>query len=190
MEKQLAIILDDGELAYNVCKWLSSHSTLPTVDVLTRIRGVDEFTAKKILACLELSATYCVGTHCQNFTEPADIARRMCFTKYEAQEHAYVLCLDSSNQEVGVHEVSMGLVNLAPMHPREVFKHALADNAVSIAIVHNHPSGNCEPSPEDISITRVLVAAGKIMQIPVLDHVVLSKTGFSSIRNLYPEIFE
>ncbi len=190
MEKQLAIILGDGEMAYNVCQWLSSHSTLPTADMLTRIRGVDEATANKILACLELSATYCVGTNAQTFSEPDDIARRMCFAKYEDQEHAYVLCLDSANHEVGVHEVSMGLVNITPMHPREVFKHALADNAVSIAVVHNHPSGNCEPSPEDISITRVLVAAGKIMQIPVLDHVVLAKSGYKSIRRDYPEIFE
>jgi DNA repair protein RadC len=190
MEKQLSIILGNAELAFNVCQFLEHRTTIPTVEELTRIRGVGLFTAQKILACMELSATYCVGQLATVYTTAEAIAQRFCHLKYEQQEHGYVLCLDSACHEVGVHEVSMGLANATPLHPREVFKHAIADNAIRIVLVHNHPSGSTEPSPEDYSITRVMIAAGKVLQIPLLDHIIVSRSGCTSLRAQSAEMFE
>ena len=186
----MTTILGDAEVASRVCDLLDSRTTPPTLDELTRIRGVGASTAAKVLACMELSATYMVGNSATVFTDPEVIARRFCYMKFEAQEHFCVMTLDSSNHEIACHEVTTGLVNCCPAHPREVFRPALLDNAVSIALIHNHPSGNSEPSGDDIAITRTLCAAAKIMKIAVIDHVVVSKSGYTSICRRYPEIFE
>ena len=186
----MTTILGDENVAYDVCRYLESRQTIPTVAELTKIHGVGEDTANKVLACMELSATYMVGTNTTVFSDPDDIARRFCSLKYEPQEHLYVLTLDSANHEIGCHEVSKGLANQTPFHPREVLRHALMDNAVSIALCHNHPSGNTEPSQEDIGITRVMAAACKIMKIGFIDHVIVSRSGNYSICRSYPEIFE
>jgi DNA repair protein RadC len=110
--------------------------------------------------------------------------------KYEAQEHLVVITLNSANYIVRVHELTTGLVNQTPVHPREAFAMAIEDRAVSVIFVHNHPSGSLEPSPEDLSITRVLCAAGKILQIPVLDHIIIGKRGFTSMCRMFPDVFE
>lgn len=185
----MGIILGDFDVAASVCEYLSSISTIPTVEQLTKIRGVGESTARKILACMDLSATYMVGGTAPTYRDPESIARRFCSLKFKAQEHMCVMTLDSANHEIGVHEVTTGLVNQAPVHPREIMRHAILDNAVSIILVHNHPSGSTEPSNEDFNITRVICAAGRIMQIKVLDHLIVSKSGFTSLRRHSPEIF-
>lgn len=116
----------------------------------------------------------------------ADIIKAYAF---EDVEHLGVLFLDSANHVIDVHEVSSGLVNQTPIHPREAFRQAVKKNAVSVIFFHNHPSGNPHESAEDIAITKVLVSAGQILQIPVLDHVVIAKGGFSSINRHRPDIF-
>ena len=114
----------------------------------------------------------------------------MAYLKYESQEHLVVVSLNSANYVIRVHELTTGLVNQTPVHPREAFALAIEDRAVSVIFVHNHPSGSLEPSSEDMSITRVLCASGKILQIPVLDHIIIGKTGFTSLCRCFPEIFE
>lgn len=188
--KLMTTILGDETVAYDVCRYLESRQTIPTVGELTKIKGIGEATANKVLACMELSATYMVGTSTTTFNDPDDIARRFCHLKYENQEHLCVLTLDSANHEIGCHEVSKGLANQTPFHPREVLRHAIMDNAISIALCHNHPSGNISPSPEDISITRVLASACRIMQIVLIDHVIVSRSGSYSLCRSEPEIFE
>lgn len=186
----MTTILGDENIAYDVCRYLEGRQTKPTVAELTRIHGVGEATANKVLACMELSATYMVGTNATVFSDPDEIARRFCNLKYENQEHLYVLTLDSANHEVGCHEVTCGLVNQTPFHPREVLRYALMDNAVSVVLCHNHPSGSTDPSQQDMGITRVLAAACKIMQIAFLDHVIVSRSGYYSICRTNPDIFE
>ena len=78
--------------------------------------------------------------------------------------------------------VTVGLLDSAQIHPREVFADALADRAAGVILVHNHPSGNLEPSPEDIAITRQLVEAGKLLGIEVLDHIIISPSGHLSLK--------
>lgn len=185
-----AAILGDVDTARRVEDFLSSSVKIPTVSELCKIRGIGKKTAEKVLACCELSARYIVGTEAKNVTTPEDVLPRLAWLKYEQQEHMMVVTLDSSNHIIGVHELTTGLVNQTPVHPREAFRAAILDNAVSVIFAHNHPSGSTEPSAEDMSITRVLCASGKILQIPVLDHLIISKSGYTSICRREPVIFE
>jgi len=91
----------------------------------------------------------------------------------EAQEVFGVLILNTKNKIVAVHEISRGILNASLIHPREVFKPAVLHNAAAIVCFHNHPSGDPEPSEEDIEITNCLVKAGEIMGIEILDHIIV-----------------
>ena len=126
----------------------------------------------------------------ESVTQPEDVLCRISWIKWEEQEHLIVICLNSNNEIIGIHDTTKGLVNQTPVHPRESFKQAIKDNATCVMFAHNHPSGNLEPSDEDMNITKVLCAAGKILMIPVLDHIIISKRGFTSLCRRYPEIFE
>lgn len=186
----LACIIGNPVTAYSVEKLLAESTDIPTKEELGRIAGVGPATAEKILACCELSARYIVATEAKSVTTPEDVLPRLAWLKYEEQEHFVVVTLDSGNHVIGVHDVTTGLVNKTPAAPREVFRNAVMDNAVSVIIAHNHPSGYSEPSEQDFAITRVLCAAGKVLQIPVLDHVVIGKAGHTSICRREPEIFQ
>ncbi len=100
----------------------------------------------------------------------------------EAQEVFGILILSTRNKIVAVHEVSRGMLNSSLVHPREVFKPAVLHNAAAIVCFHNHPSGDPEPSKEDIKITKQLVEAGKIMGIEILDHIIVGDDGYVSLK--------
>jgi DNA repair protein RadC len=100
----------------------------------------------------------------------------------EAQEVFGVLILNTKNKIVAVHEVSRGTLNSSLIHPREVFKPAVLHNAATIICFHNHPSGDPKPSEEDIEVTKRLVEAGKILGIEVLDHIIVSDEGYTSLN--------
>lgn len=186
----LYTILGNEETARKVEDLLASSPTIPSKEQLMKIKGIGLSTAYKVLACCELSSRYLVGTEAASIRSPEDLSARLSFLKYETQEHMCVVTLDAANHVINVHELTTGLVNQTPVHPREAFRLAIADNAVSVIFAHNHPSGNTEDSPEDRDITRTLVSAGKILQIPVLDHVIVAKTGFTSLIRKNPELFE
>ena len=84
-----------------------------------------------------------------------------------------MVCLDTKNQPVSIEVVSIGTINSAMVHPREVFKVAMLSNASSIICFHNHPSGNIDPSVEDENITRRLKECGEILGIGLIDHIIL-----------------
>ena len=105
----------------------------------------------------------------------------------KAQEMFVVLTLNVKSNVIDRHLVSLGTANSSLVHPREVFRPAITDGASSIIILHNHPSGDCSPSAQDITITRKLVEAGKILSISIMDHVIVGKeteehSGFLSLR--------
>lgn len=182
-------ILGDVDLARRITDYLAGCTRIPTRDELVRFRGVGEATADKILACCELSARYVVGTEAKSVISPDDVLSRLCDLKYESQEHFVVFTLDNANHVISRHTVTVGLANQTPAAPREVFRPALMDNATSIIVAHNHPSGSTEPSGEDMAITRLLISAGKIMKIPVIDHIIISKSGYTSLCRCYPDMF-
>lgn len=98
------------------------------------------------------------------------------------REHFVRLDLNARHEVMGVEIVSVGSLNASIVHPREVFKGALMAGAAAIVVVHNHPSGDPEPSEEDLSITKRLVQVGEMVGIAVLDHVILAKRGLVSLR--------
>ena len=100
------------------------------------------------------------------------------------REYFGLLLLDTKNRVIGINTVSVGDLCSTLVHPREVFKPAVLSNAASVLLFHNHPSGNLDPSPEDIAVTNRICEAGRIMGIDVVDHVVLGDKGnFVSLRN-------
>ena len=91
-----------------------------------------------------------------------------------------IICLNSANKIIKYEVISIGNLNSSVVHPREIFKAAIENNSASVILVHNHPSGNTEPSNEDIKITRKLVEAGKIMDIPIFDHIIIAGNTYTS----------
>ncbi len=100
----------------------------------------------------------------------------------EQREHFIVLLLNARHEVTGRETVSVGSLNASIVHPREVFRPAVVSSAAAVLLVHNHPSGDPEPSEEDLSITKRLVQAGEILGISVLDHVILASRGVVSLR--------
>tara|TARA_Y100000034_G_scaffold136241_1_gene211741 strand:+ start:98 stop:760 length:663 start_codon:yes stop_codon:yes gene_type:complete len=98
------------------------------------------------------------------------------------KEHFMILHLDSKNRVIKDEIISIGILNASIIHPREVFKSAIKESANSIILVHNHPSGDSEPSIEDKEITERLMEAGELLDIKVLDHVIIGKDNFHSFK--------
>jgi len=101
--------------------------------------------------------------------------------KDHVRERFIVFWLNSANKVVGFEVVSEGILNSSLTHPREVYRGAIVSTAAAIIIAHNHPSDNVEPSSEDISITKQIVEAGKIIGIPVHDHIIFAGNTFTSL---------
>lgn len=119
----------------------------------------------------------------------SDVLPFLAHLRTSAQEVFTVLTLDGNHQVIKAHDVTRGLVNQSQVHPRETFKPAILDSAVGVIIAHNHPSGNPDPSGEDIAATRRLAEAGRLLGIPVLDHLIITATEQTSIRERFPEAF-
>jgi len=100
----------------------------------------------------------------------------------KTKEYFYALFLDTKNRIIKEELVSIGTLNESLIHPRELFNSAVQASCNSVIIVHNHPSGDCIPSDSDKEVTKVLVDAGEIMGIKVLDHVIIGKEGFMSLK--------
>ena len=99
-------------------------------------------------------------------------------------EKFIALALNTKNHVTAVLPVSSGSLNASIVHPRELFQRAILANAASIIVCHNHPSGDPTPSPEDIALTRKLVEAGQLLDIPILDHVILGYGKYSSFKEM------
>lgn len=100
----------------------------------------------------------------------------------EKREHFLVLLLNARHECTAVETISIGSLNASIVHPREVFRPAVLASSASIIVVHNHPSGDPEPSDEDLSITRRLASVGELLGIALLDHVVIGSRGVVSLR--------
>jgi DNA repair protein RadC len=98
------------------------------------------------------------------------------------QEEFHIVCLDTKNQVIDTHQITVGTLDASLVHPREVFRAAIRDAASSVLLVHNHPSGDPTPSREDIQVTDRLTEVGKVVGIDVLDHIVLGRSSAVSIR--------
>ena len=102
-----------------------------------------------------------------------DIARRFIGSHEHTEEHMYMFCLNTKNRIVGIFEISHGNVNSSIVGSREIFQKALLANAVQILLVHNHPSGDTEPSKEDIFVTKKIKELGEFIGVPLVDHIII-----------------
>lgn len=100
------------------------------------------------------------------------------------QEQFIAMTLNGAHEVISVSIVSIGLLNRTIVHPREVFHRAIKDSAAAVIVAHNHPSGQLEPSDEDRSMTRRLIEAGEIIGIPILDHIIFTRNGYVSFKDL------
>ena len=121
---------------------------------------------------------------------PEDLLPALEIFRFEEQEHFLVCTLDGNHQLIRVHVVTKGLADRSQVHPRETYRPALFDNAISIMVAHNHPSGSLEASVNDLLTTRRLAEAGRLLRIPLVDHLILSREGFISLRERFPDYFE
>lgn len=180
----LAIILRTGTMQENVvnlCQRILSQYNLKqlsqiNIAQLMSIHGIKEGKAAQIAACFE------VARRLESFNEdekprinsPEDVYRRIYPKMRELKKEMFIeLCLDTKNQIIKEDTISVGSLNANVVHPREVFRTALAESAAHIIVAHNHPSGDPTPSKEDVEITKKLVETGRIMGIDVLDHVII-----------------
>ena len=134
---------------------------------------------------INMSGLDCVcETTNTKITEAKDIVHFMGEVKNNRQECFYVITLNTKNKIIQKHMISMGLLDMAPVHPREVFYPACKDGAKSIILVHNHPSGDSTPSTQDIELTEKLLSASKVMWIPILDHIIITPgDAWTSLRD-------
>lgn len=123
----------------------------------------------------ESSVTYNLEKSITNPAAAAEIINQVFDMENQPNEVFAILCLNTKNKIAGAHIISQGSLSASIVHPREVFKAAILNNAASIILAHNHPSGDPEPSREDIETTRRLVEAGEILGIRVLDHVIIGE---------------
>ena len=122
------------------------------------------------------------GRHTVGFTGAQSVFEVMKkITQRWSQERFLVFVTDVKNRPTAVVEVTTGTLDASLVHPRDVFGAAVAGAAAALILVHNHPSGDPEPSPEDIALTRRLADAGELMGIPVLDHVIVGKNRYVSL---------
>ena len=150
-------------------------------------RGLGEAKAAQVQAALELGKRL-AATQPEERTvirSPDDVANLLGGDMgLLQQEHLRVLLLNTRNHVVAAHEVYRGSVHTAVVRIGELFRDALRQNAPSVILVHNHPSGDPAPSAEDIAMTKQAIAAGELLDIEVLDHVILAHGRFASMKTL------
>ena len=108
-------------------------------------------------------------------TSPADAYRVCADIANLAQESFHLLSLNAKNILINRHLITLGLVDSAPVHPREVFREAVRQGASAVVLAHNHPSGDTTPSGEDLRVTRQLIEAGTVLGIKIMDHVIIGR---------------
>lgn len=165
--------------------WLSGQ---PLAEVARECGSVGPKRLQRLEASVELGRRALAARAARKATtisQPEDVVALMEPTVIGLdREHFYCICLNTKNQLLKVIEVSVGSLNASIVHPRELFRQAIAVSAASVIVCHPHPSGDPTPSGADIQLTRRLVKAGDVIGIEVLDHVVIGHEAHSSLRDL------
>jgi len=152
---------------------------------LVEQRGIGEAKAAQIKAAIELGRRLTLESPEERPTvnSPADAAALVAYEMSALeQEHLRVILLDRRNRVLETVEVYKGSVNSSQVRVGEVFKEAIRKNAPALIVIHNHPSGDPTPSPDDVAVTRALVQAGKLLDVDVLDHMVIGQGRWVSLK--------
>ena len=190
----IAILLRTGIAGENVLnlslRLLSHFQGLPglaraSYGELSSLKGISQAKACQLLAAFELGRRM-VSLHPEDravIQGPEDVANLLAADMSMLdQEHLRVVLLDSKNHVTGVSEIYVGNVNSSVVRAAEVFRPAIRDNSVAIVVVHNHPSGDPSPSPEDIAMTKTLRSSGELLGIELLDHIILGGQRHVSLK--------
>ncbi len=168
-----------ARLAVELLKMLDSIGDSPVPQDLLQIKGIGTAKAAQLCAVLEFARRrFCPSR--KKIQKPSDVLPIIAHFQDRQAEHFLSLSLNGAHELISLRIVSIGLVNRTIVHPREVFADPIVDRATAIIVCHNHPSGNLEPSDEDVSVTNQLKRAGDILGIKLLDHVVFSVNGYYS----------
>jgi DNA repair protein RadC len=192
-EELLAILLGTGikgknviEVAKQILRKYSKKRLLQMkYKDLSKIKGIGPAKACIILASQELIKR---ALKIQDETLPIirstkDVAAQAVYLRDKTREHLMTIYLNARNEMIWKKQSTfIGTLNANLVHPREIFKEALEHNAASVILVHNHPSGDPEPSEDDLEITKRIVEAGKIMGIDILDHIIITKNRVFSFK--------
>lgn len=151
---------------------------------LTRIKGVGPVKARQIVSTLKLARALNTPREESNvIKKPEDVFRLMRFeVGHKMVEEFWLLPLSTKNHVISKERISIGTINSAIVGVREVYRTLIQRSACSWIAIHNHPSGDCTPSPEDIQLTKRLAEAGELLNIQLLDHVIVSTDSFCSLR--------
>ena len=190
----LAIVLGTGTRACGVVplaeQLLSTFGSLQDLsqarlEEIDRVQGVGPAKAAALVAAFELGRRAHAPAPASRYAirTPADAARLLLpVMRSLDREHFRAVLLNTRHEVTAVVEVAVGSLDTAPIHPREVFKEAVRRSAAAVILAHNHPSGNPEPSADDLAITERLRAAGRIVGIDVLDHLIVGNGSVVSLR--------
>ena len=185
-EELIMLILGSGTkdipidvLARNISTVLVDANSDEVVDKLLKVKGVGVSKAIAIAAALELGRRK--FTHLRAVIRtPNDLIPFVRNFAVSNKEHFLVVTLNGGHEIIQIHVVSVGTLNKTIIHPREIFSEAIKENAAAIIVCHNHPSGNCTPSQDDIETTQVLINASRIIGIELLDHIIVDCENYFS----------
>ena len=167
------------KLAKEVLNQITKSSDSCDLDQLMLISGMGEANSCAVAAALELGRRI-FSTRGTRIAMPKDAYPLLIHFADIRQEHFIVISLNGGHEVNAIREITKGLINKTVVHPREVFADPITDRACAVVVAHNHPSGNLDPSDEDVDITKRLRQSGDILGIPVLDHLIFSESGYFS----------
>ncbi|MBC7217167.1 MAG: DNA repair protein RadC [Candidatus Caldatribacterium sp.] len=184
----LAILLRTGvagksalELARLILDKAGSNLPRFSVEDFRKVSGVGKAKACQIVAAFELARRFSQRER-PVIREPKDVIPYIQHIADKKQEYFLCLTLNGAGEVIQTRVVTVGLLDSSQVHPREVFADAIADRAAGIIVAHNHPSGKPEPSPQDLAVTRQLAEAGKLLGIELLDHIIIARDGWLSLK--------
>lgn len=172
---------DVTKIARNTQKMLQKQGADVTYEHLQQITGLGAAKITEILAAFELSRRYPLDSEQPIIDSPEKAAEHLGDIRDKKQEYFVCLTLDGANRLIAKRIITIGTLTASLVHPREVFADAIIDRAAGIIVAHNHPSGNLDASDADKQITLRLKEAGLLLGISVIDHIIITKTSFTSI---------
>jgi len=190
----LAILLGSGmpgrnvlEVAEHLLRKFGSKGLFEaSFDELRQVAGIGKVKAGQLLAAFELGKRILLGQDEDAVTieSPEDVYQLSKRIHKAKKEHFLAYLLNARNVVVAEEQISVGTLTMAVVHPREVFEPAVRHSAAGIILVHNHPSGDAEPGDDDRALTKRLVEAGRLMGIEILDHVIVTRNSYTSLKAL------
>jgi DNA repair protein RadC len=185
-QELLAVLLGKGTpgmdvmtLAGKLARTIDEKGLGVKAEDLTSFAGVGDAKATLILAAIEFARRR-IKPDGAKIETPADLLPHVRHFADRKQEHLICASINGANEILNIRVVSIGLIDRTPVHPREVFAEALSDRASAVIVAHNHPAGALEPSAYDIEVTNQLKAAGVVIGIALLDHIIFNRTDYYS----------